>query len=135
MQRTVEMTAKPGNGSYRKISGKMRLLTLERLDQRTLAAKRVKQLIDTIEGDLGGSDHLSEGRRQLVQRAAILGAMIENHEALWMAGKAVDLSDYLAAINAQRRVLATLGLERRSRDVTPTLDQITEHLEEADADG
>ena len=69
--------------------------------------------------DLGGADRLSEGSRQLVQRAAVLGAYIENCEARWLGGEVVDLSDYLAAINAQRRVLATIGLDRRARNVTP----------------
>ena len=47
--------------------------------------------------------------------------LIESCEARWLAGETVELADYLAAINAQRRVLATIGLERRPRDVTPDL--------------
>jgi hypothetical protein len=100
-------------------AGKLRLLTLGHLDGRTAAARRARELIEAIQTDLGGSDHLSEGERQLVQRAAVLGAYIESCEVKWLGGEAVDLADYLAAINAQRRVLATIGLERRSRDVTP----------------
>ena len=49
------------------------------------------------------------------------GAYIESCEVKWLGGKAVDLADYLAAINAQRRVLATVGLERRARNVTPSV--------------
>jgi hypothetical protein len=100
-------------------AGKLRLLTLGHLDGRTAAARRARELIEAIQTDLGGSDRLSEGERQLVQRAAVLGAYIESCEVKWLGGEAVDLADYLAAINAQRRVLATIGLERRSRDVTP----------------
>jgi hypothetical protein len=42
-------------------------------------------------------------------------------EARWCAGQHVDLGDYLQAVNVQRRVLATLGLQRRARDVSPSL--------------
>jgi hypothetical protein len=54
-----------------------------------------------------------------VQRAAVLGAFIEDCEARWIGGEPFEVGDYLPAINAQRRILETLGLERRARDVTP----------------
>jgi hypothetical protein len=109
-------------------TGKVRLLTLDALDGRTASARRARDLIEAIESDLGGGDRLSEGTRQLVQRAAVLGAFIESCEAQWLGGNAVELSDYLAAINVQRRVLATIGLERRARDVTvPTVEDYLAH--------
>jgi hypothetical protein len=114
-----------GNGAdpTQKATGKLRLLTLTlgHLDGRTAAARRVRELIEAIELDLGGGDRLSEGSRQLVQRAAVLGTFIESCEVQWLGGEAVDLADYLAAINSQRRVLATIGLERRARNVTPSV--------------
>ena len=100
---------------------KVRLLTLDSLDGRTASARLVRDLVATFASDLGGEDHLTEGVRQLVQRAAVLGAMIEDNEARWITGDKFDVPEYLAAINAQRRVLATIGLERRTRDVTPDL--------------
>jgi hypothetical protein len=60
--------------------------TLGHLDGRTLAAKRAKELIEAIAADLGGGDRLSEGERQLVQRAAVLGAYIESCEVKWLSG-------------------------------------------------
>lgn len=103
----------------RPTGGKMRLLTLAALDGRTTAAKRARDLIGAMEQDLGGGDLLSEGQKQLVQRAAVLGTFIESCEATWLAGDETDLGEYLAAINAQRRVLATIGLDRRAKDVSP----------------
>jgi hypothetical protein len=100
---------------------KLRLLTLNDLDGRTAAARRVRELIADLESDLGGGSNLTRAQAQLVQRAAVLGALIENAEATWAAGGHIDIGEYLAGINAQRRVLATLGLERRMRDVTPNL--------------
>jgi hypothetical protein len=127
-----------GNGAdpTQKATGKLRLLTLGHLDGRTAAARRARELIEAIELDLGGGDRLSEGSRQLVQRAAVLGTFIESCEAQWLGGAAVDLADYLAAINSQRRVLATIGLERRSRNVTPSVAEYVAHTaadEEASA--
>lgn len=100
---------------------KFRLLCLSDLDQRTAAARRSRDLVSKLEADLGGTAALSEGQRQLIQRAAVLGALIEDCEAHWIGGEPVEMGRYLSAINSQRRVLATLGLERRARDVTPSL--------------
>ena len=43
-----------------------------------------------------------------------------------MAGQGVELDKYCTLVNAQRRVLGDIGLERRARDVTPKL---TDYLE------
>lgn len=101
--------------------GKVRLLTLDSLDGRTRSARLAKSLVETIEDDLGGSDRLSIAERQLVQRAAVLGAILESQEAAWLAGDGIDFNTYLPALNAQRRVMESLGLQRRQHDVTPSL--------------
>jgi hypothetical protein len=64
-------------------------------------------------------------QQQLITRAALLGAMVADLETRWVAGEQINLGDYLATVNTQRRVLATLGLERRSKDVTsvPTAEE------------
>jgi hypothetical protein len=99
--------------------GRARLLTLDHLDQRTAAARAARSLVDHLTSDLGGDDQLSAGERELVKRAALCGAIVADFEARWVAGQLVELGEYLAAVNVQRRVLATLGLRRRARDVTP----------------
>ena len=93
-----------------KTGGKMRLLSLDRLDGRTIACRRACELVEALQVDLGGADSLSEGTRQLVQRAAVLGTFIESCEAQWLGGAQVELGDYLSAINSQRRVLTTIAL-------------------------
>jgi len=102
---------------------KTKLLTLGQLDGRTVAAKSVRALIDAIENDLGGSDRLSAGEREIVKRAAVAGAMIEHLEAVWLTSNELDVGAYTALVNVQRRLLTTVGLERRARDVTPSLDK------------
>jgi hypothetical protein len=113
-----QVDARCAADSPAKAAGKLRLLTLGHLDGRTRSMIRVRSLMAAIERDLGGNDHLTLGQRQLCQRAAVLGALIEDTEARWAGGEVIAIGDYLAAINAQRRVLATLGLQRVARDVT-----------------
>jgi hypothetical protein len=110
-------TTEMQSSSPAKTRDKVRFVTIDHLDGRTGAARRVRELVASIESDLGGADQLTAGQRQLVQRAGVLGAFIEHNEALWAAGDTIDVGEYLAAINAQRRVLVTLGLERKQRDV------------------
>lgn len=100
---------------------KVRLLTLADLDGRTAAAKRARGLVEAVAADLGGELHLTAAQRELVTRAAVLGAVLQDSEVRMLAGEDVDLSGYLQAINVQRRVLTSLGLERKARDVTPRL--------------
>jgi hypothetical protein len=119
----VESRNQAGCGRATASKVRVRLLTLDELDGRTSAARLVRELIASIENDLGGADALTEGQRQLVQRAAVLGAMIEDSETRWIGGAEFDAAAYLAQINAQRRVLATIGLERRARNVTPSIGE------------
>ena len=101
--------------AYLAEGGKVRLLTFQDLDNRTLAARRVRETEQAIAEDLGGPARLSEGQRQLARRVAILGSILESVEVLWATGQEFDLGQYLATVNCHRRVLRTLGLERRTR--------------------
>jgi hypothetical protein len=111
--------------------GKVRLLTLDALDSRTAAAKAARRLIETLTVDMGRQ--LSAGERQLVQRAAMLGAVAGGYEARFVAGLPVVLHEYLAVTNVQRRVLATLGLRQR-RESAPSLSAYLEQRSDEDTD-
>jgi hypothetical protein len=100
-------------------SGKLKLVTFESLDGRTVAARRVREIVDSISSDLGGD--LTEGQRQLVRRASLLATILESSETKLLIGEPVDLSTYLSAVDRLRRVLTALGIERRSRDVSATM--------------
>jgi hypothetical protein len=114
-----------GNKRFPRLRGKRRLQlrTLDDLDHRTRAVRRTRELVDTLISDLGGDAAVTVAVRQLVQRAALLGALIEDIEIRWVDGEPIPLVDYLTAINTQQRVLTALGLKRRPKDVTPTLDE------------
>jgi hypothetical protein len=95
---------------------KVKLRTLDTLDGRTGAAKRARQIVADIRSDLGGDP--SSAQRELTQRAGILGALIADYEARYLSGQAVDQAAWFSAVGLQHRVLVTLGLERKPRNVT-----------------
>lgn len=100
---------------------KVRLRSLADVDKRTSAARAAIALRASLISDLGGSDALSTMEAELVENAAILGAMLRDAAARYLAGEEVDLNEFQTLTNAQRRLLADLGLQRRQKDVTPSL--------------
>lgn len=108
-------------------SQRVRLRTLADLDRRTSAARAALSLRDSLASDLGGLDHLTAMQRELVENSAVLGAMLKDASARYLSGLPVDLTEFMALTNAQRRLLADLGLERRMHELVPTLAQ---HLQD-----
>jgi hypothetical protein len=113
----------PPKRRRRNTAHKPRLHTLEDLDGRTAAAAKAKELIAGLESDLGGSANITVGRRELCRHAALLGALVEDYEVRWLRREPVEIPDYLAAVNAQRRLLVVLGLDRAQRDVTAAAER------------
>ena len=104
---------------------KAKLLTLDHLDGRTTAARAARDLMADIESDLGGSDQVSAAEKQIIQRAAITGAILESMEAEWLAGGQIDMGVYVPLANLQRRHLEAVGLKRQPKPVE-TLQQYLE---------
>src|ERR1700686_4962965 len=77
-RRKPEARSRVGNGKT----------LLPMVDGRSATARRFKDLVEDIAADLGGKDHLSEGQRQLIRRAAMLSAESERMEALAARGEA-----------------------------------------------
>jgi hypothetical protein len=99
--------------------GKVRLTSLEDLDRRTAAYRRTAETIDAIEVDLGGADMLSTMERQVVRHVALIGSMIEDLGARWLAGEGIDPVMFATLSNAERRLYEAVGLQRRAKNVTP----------------
>jgi hypothetical protein len=109
---------------------KPQLLTRAQLDGRTGAAKLFDRLITDIEADLGGHDALSTIECQLVE--AFAGACVTMHHlnTLLALGEKIDLTQHATAVSAMVRVASRLGLQRRMKDVGPSLaDILREDLE------
>lgn len=116
--------AKPG--------GKARLRTLADLDKRTRAHRDTAELRENIAADLGGWPNVSAMASEIITSASLLGAIIRDRAAAYLAGDAMDLGEFITLTNAQRRLLADLGLERRARDVTPDLHDYLSRQTEGD---
>lgn len=91
---------------------------IDSLDRRTSIAKAVNERMTMLTSDLGGMDMLSYQQRSLCKRAIWLEALIEQQEADLAKGKEVDQGRLTQAINTFMGLLKTLGLERKSKDVT-----------------
>ena len=60
-------------------------------------------------------------QRAVIDNVAVMGAALADMAAGYLSGGDTDLALYSTLANAQRRLMADLGLERRAHDVTPTL--------------
>jgi hypothetical protein len=82
--------------------------------------------------DAGGFDVLSEAQLSLIKHCASIECELERLDARLSAGEEVDLDSYGRAASHLRRLFETLGVERKQRDVTPTLDQYLATLRDQD---
>ena len=90
-------------------------------DGSTRWARRWRDLCANFAADLGGSEHLSEAQASLIRRASTLSVQLESMEASLSVDQPIDLDLYNRAAGGLRRILESLGLERRSRTIMPTL--------------
>ena len=93
-------------------------------DARSAWARRMRDLIGLHLSDLGGADAVSEAEKSIVRRVATLTVELERMEAGFAeAGEAQpeQLDLYQRTAGNLRRLLEAIGLERRSKDVTPSL--------------
>jgi hypothetical protein len=107
-------------------------------DNRSAWARRTKDLIAEFISDLGGVDNTSAGERALVRRAAVLTVELEHIEArLSTRGKATadEFSAYQSGSNALRRILVSIGIKRRAKNVTPTLGTLLQQDHQARLNG
>lgn len=96
------------------------------VDGRSAWARRLRDLIGLHISDLGGEGAISEAERSIVRRAATLTVELERMEAVFAtagAAKASDLDLYQRTAGNLRRLLEAVGLERRQRNVTPSLTE------------
>jgi hypothetical protein len=68
--------------------------------------------------DLGGESALSEIQLGLIGTAATLRCELERLDGRLSVGEAIDTDLYGRIAGHYRRIAETLGIERRSRDVT-----------------
>jgi hypothetical protein len=104
-----------------KITNGTRLLPT--IDGRSVWARRLRDLIELHQHDLGGEDRLSVAENSLIRRASALTVELEHLELKFLdQGEATpqQLNLYGRTSNTLTRVLRELGIRRRPRDITPT---------------
>ena len=84
-------------------------------------SRRFRDLVAEHVNDLDGPERLSEAQHSLIRRVATIEVELEVMEGRLSMGEAVSLDSYTRAAGHLRRLLETLGIERRARDVTPNL--------------
>jgi hypothetical protein len=79
--------------------------------------------------DLGGADLLSEAQFSLIRRAAAIEIELERLDAQLSRNEPVDMDSYARVAGHLRRLFETTGLERRAKDISPTLSDIAAEIE------
>ena len=95
---------------------------LDNCDHRTSRMRRFRDLIDMHVSDLGGEDACSAAELSIVRRSALLTLELETMEGRFdQEGEASikQLDCYQRVANSLRRLLESLGLKRRPKDITP----------------
>lgn len=98
-----------GNGS----------VVLNDVDGRSIVFRRYREILASLVSDMGGDP--SEAQEQIARRAASLAIWCEQADTDAANGTPIDIGAYTTASNTLRRLLESLGLERKARNVTPTI--------------
>ena len=94
------------------------------LDGRSATARRFRDLVNAFVADMGGLDRCSEVRLGLVcARLAATTVQAEMLEARMVNGDAIDIATLCTLASTTVRLSQRLGLERRARNVTPSVGQ------------
>lgn len=113
-----------------KLCGRSRItngrVLLPSVDGRSLWARRLRDLINLHQSDLGGAGSVSTAEQSIIRRAACLTVELELMEVKFASNGGADndgLHAYGQTANTLRRLLQAIGLERRAKNVTPSVDQ------------
>jgi hypothetical protein len=94
----------------------------------TAWARRVHDLMSMLASDIAPERDLSEAKKMLIRRCAFIAIQMEAMEQQWAEHDGIasekSLMSYQRLAGALRRLLQTLGLERRAKNVGPTLGEL-----------
>jgi hypothetical protein len=105
---------------------RLQLPSLASLDQRTNAAREFARLVSAIEADCGGHAELSNVELSLIQAFAGASVALQalNVRLIRDGEQGVDLGLLALLGGALCRIGSRIGLQRRQRDVSPTLSDL-----------
>jgi hypothetical protein len=92
-------------------------------------SRRYADLIAGHCSDMGSRDTISEAQFSLIKRAAAIECELEVLEGRLSRGEPVDLDCFGRGASHLRRILESLGLERKPRNVTPpSIEEYARHV-------
>jgi hypothetical protein len=91
------------------------------LDARSKLAKRFKDICSAILADQACEEDCPEIRLQLIRRFSAIAVMAENLEAKMANGETIRTDVHAQLTNALVKVASRIGIDRRSKNITPTL--------------
>jgi hypothetical protein len=96
------------------------------IDGRSVWVRRCKDIITSHLCDLGGEENTSEAERSIIRRASVITVELERLQAGFAAAgeaSAEELDLYQRTAGNLRRLLEAVGLQRRAKQVTPTVGE------------
>jgi hypothetical protein len=105
------------------------------IDGRSAWARRCKDILAEHVSDKGGPDNCSAGEKSIIRRAACLTTELEMLEAKFAAANGdappTTLDLYIRGCSSLRRLLESIGLERRPRTINDDVfdEVLAEELE------
>ena len=123
LARNTELAAKKPTARSRVTNG--RSMFVGKDDARSALARRFRDLCFLHAEDLGGPENLSQAQQQLIRRIASLEVQLEVMEGKMVEGDAsVDVESFARISSHLRRMLESLGLDRKPRERPATLADI-----------
>lgn len=99
------------------------------IDGRSATARRYRDICSAIAADQGGIERLSEARIQLIRRFAAAACLAENMEARLANGENIDIGEHAHLTSTMTRVAQRIGIDRRAKSVTPTVQDYIQSIE------
>jgi hypothetical protein len=108
------------------------------VDHRSAWMRRLRDIILGHEMDLGGGDNLSTAEASIIRRASMLELQLEMLETKFAENEGAATTDqlllYQRTANAARRLLESVGIKRRAKDITPDPLEYAARYEAEDAE-
>jgi hypothetical protein len=101
-------------------------------DGRTTVARRYRDIATAIATDQGGADRLSETRLQLIRRFSAAACLAEQLESRLARGEEIDIQEHSLLVSTMVRVAQRIGIDRRAKNITPSLSEYLTPQEAAD---
>ncbi|MBR0703132.1 hypothetical protein JQ599_24740 [Bradyrhizobium diazoefficiens] len=92
-------------------------------------------MVDAVAADQGGADRLSEARLQLIRRFAASAVVAEQMEAQLALGHTIDVATHSTLTSTMVRVASRIGINRKAREVVPTLAEYLTRRDEREDGG